>query len=72
LGNTLRVFWNDEELTTTPIENAELPTGYVGVYNFRFDLGGVSVLYDDLVLTAIDVVDTEERSFGDLKSLYNR
>lgn len=70
MGNSLRVFWNDEELTMAPIEDTALSSGFVGVYNFRFDLGGVSVLFDDLTLTGYGVVGGEEETFGGLKSRF--
>ena len=70
VGNTLRVFWNDEELTSVPVEDGALATGAVGVYNFRFDLGGVTVLYDDLKLTSTGIVSNEDESFGRLKARF--
>jgi len=68
-GSSFRVWWDGEELTAgSPIVDATNPTGYVGVYNFRFDLGGVTVLFDDLVLSSLGTVATYNRSWGAVKS----
>lgn len=50
-GNEFRCFVDDFELTTTPIVDNDVAAGWVGCYNFRFDLGNVPVLFDDLVLS---------------------
>jgi hypothetical protein len=70
LGNTFRCFWDGAELTTTPIVDSDLPTGYVGVYNFRFDLGGVPFYTDDLLLTGIGATVAERTTWGRVKALY--
>ena len=41
-----------------------LLTGFVGVYNFRFDLGNVPVYFDDLVLSTENVVPTRTTTLG--------
>lgn len=69
-GDEFRVWWNGEELTTTPIVDGTLQDGYVGVYNFRFDLGGVPVYFDDLQLSAFEPVDVNDESWGAVKSLF--
>src|SRR5262249_22599892 len=50
-GNRFWCFWDGTLLNPTAIVDGDLAGGWVGVYNFRFDLGGVPVLFDDLVLS---------------------
>jgi hypothetical protein len=73
-GSTFRCFWDDFELTTTPIDDTTSPllSGWVGAYNFRFDLGGVPVYYDDLLLSRLPTTATVAASWGGLKSRYRR
>src|SRR5262245_28367729 len=52
-GNTFRCFFDDFELTSTPVVDNDIASGWVGVYNFRFDLGNVPVYFDDLVLSCL-------------------
>lgn len=68
-GASFRCFWDGFELTTTPIADASLPSGWVGVYNFRFDIGGIPFLVDDLVLTPRTVAVLPS-SWTHLKNLY--
>jgi hypothetical protein len=56
IGDHFRCFFDDFELTTTPIIDASIPSGWVGCYNFRFDLGNVPVYFDDLVLSCVNEV----------------
>jgi hypothetical protein len=70
LGPSFRCFWDDFELTTTPIIDASLASGWVGVYNFRFDLGGVPALFDDLVLDSDTATPALAQTWGALKARY--
>lgn len=70
VGSTFRCYLDGNELTTAPIVDTDLPTGHVGVYSFRFDIGGLEFLVDDLVLTSQAPVRTENASWGKVKSLY--
>ncbi len=70
IGSSFRVWWDGYELTQgTPIVDSDLETGWVGVYNFRFDLGGVEVLYDDLQLS-VQTVPVKETTWGKVKAMY--
>ena len=69
-GTSFRCFFDDFELTSTPIADATLAAGYVGVYNFRFDLGSVPVYFDDLVLTGDPATPARTTTWGAVKSLY--
>ncbi len=75
VGGVFRCWWDETELTAppfgVPILDNSLPTGWVGVYNFRFDLGGVPVYFDDLILDGF-VTPTRPASWGAIKSLYRR
>jgi len=72
-GPSFRVFWDDHELTSEgPIVNDVLTEGWVGTYNFRFDLGGVPVYFDDLVLSSLDATPTRETTWGAIKSAFGR
>jgi hypothetical protein len=70
LGNTFRCFWDDVELTTAPIVDSDLSSGWVGVYNFRADLGGVPFYVDDLVLSPAPTVPVAPTTWGALKARY--
>ena len=72
IGGAFRCFWDGYELTTTPIMDSALPTGWVGVYNFRFDLGGVPFLTDDLLLTPAGETAVTTTSWGAVKGRYAR
>lgn len=77
-GCAFRCFFDDHELTDPmiPIVDGDLRTGWVGVYNFRFDLGGVDFLTDDLLLTVMDDQDqgcpvpTQRSTWGRVKATY--
>jgi hypothetical protein len=69
-GTSFRCFFDDFELTTTPIVDATFAAGYVGVYNFRFDLGSVPVYFDDLVLSGEPATPARRVTWGAVKSLY--
>lgn len=70
VGGSFRLWWDGYELTGgTPIADLDFLEGWVGCYNFRFDLGGVPVLFDDLTLSG-QAVGEEAMSWGAVKSLY--
>ena len=72
-GNKFRCFINGYELTTgTGIEdtNSPLLTGWVGCYNFRFDLGLVPVYFDDLLLSTDAASPAQASTWGGLKARY--
>lgn len=74
-ANAIRVWFDGFELTNgTPIIDASSPllTGFVGCYNFRFDLGNVPVYWDDFVLSNDAVVGARSISFGQLKSSFRK
>jgi len=81
-GSSFRCFMsdingNDVELTSsggvsTPIVDASpLLSGWVGAYNFRFDMGFVPVYFDDLTLTADGATPASSTSWGSLKARYH-
>ena len=72
VGNSFRCFWDGFELTTAPIMDGDLSTGWVGVYNFRFDLGGIPFLTDDLVLSPAGKTPASTKSWGEVKQRYSR
>ena len=69
-GASFRCFWDDFELTTTAIVDTSLATGWVGMYNFRFDLGGVPVYFDDALLSESTPTATVRQTWGELKARY--
>jgi len=52
-GNTFRCFFDDVELTAAPIVDNDIASGWVGVYQFRFDAGGIQAYFDDFKLTCL-------------------
>lgn len=70
VGDQFRCFIDDFELTTAPIVDTTLAAGWVGVYNFRFDLGGIPFYTDDLVLTDLSSTPARGASWGSVKALY--
>ena len=74
IGNTFSCFINGYDLTQgTPIVDTNNPilSGWVGCYNFRFDLGLQSVYFDDLVLNAyVPPTPTVQKSWGGVKARY--
>jgi hypothetical protein len=71
IGNTFRCYWDGFELTGgSPIVDSSIPTGWVGVYNFRFDLGNIPFYVDDLILDDLGVTPTVRTTWGELKSRY--
>lgn len=72
-ANMFRCWWDGAELTAgNPIIDATSPylTGFVGVYNFNFSVGGITAHFDDLVLSTEQVVAAKNTSWGRLKNLY--
>jgi hypothetical protein len=69
-GDTFRCYWNGYELPGTIQDVGGYASGWVGVYNFRFDLGEVPFLVDDLKLSSIKPVSVEETSWAAIKALY--
>jgi len=72
VGDMFRCYIDDFELTTTPIVDGDLSTGWVGVYNFRFDVGQIPFYTDDLLLNAAGPTPTSTTSWGRVKTLYRR
>ena len=72
VGNTFRCYWDGSELTTSPIVDGTIATGWVGVYNFRFDLGSIPFYVDDLILDDLGVTPTTRTTWGAVKSMYGR
>jgi len=70
VGNTFRCYWDGAEITTSPIVDSSIPTGWVGVYNFRFDLGNIPLYVDDLILDDLGATPTSRTTWGELKSRY--
>ena len=70
IGSSFRCFIDGHELTSagSPIVDASLATGWVGVYNFRFDLGGVPFLTDDLVLWDLGPTPALPSTWGQVKA----
>lgn len=71
VGDRFRCWWDDFEVTSIgslgPIVDATYPNGYVGVYNFRFDVGNIPFLTDDLILTDYIKTPAATASFGAVK-----
>ena len=70
IGSTFRCFWDGHELTATPIVDATIPAGWVGVYNFRFDLGNIPFYVDDLILNDLAKTPAARTSWGGVKRRY--
>ena len=70
IGNQIRCFWDGTELTTTPIVDSDLTGGWVGVYNFRFDIGSVPFYTDDLLLSPPPATPTADQTWGQVKKRY--
>ncbi len=72
LGPVFRCFFDGNELLPPPTPDADLTSGWVGVYNFRFDLGGIQALFDDLLLSPVDITPVARESWGGIKARYAR
>ena len=71
-GSNFRCFWDGFQLTSTPIVDTDLASGWVGCYNFRFDLGNVPVYFDDLILDGDVTTAAGRTTWGELKARYAR
>jgi hypothetical protein len=73
-ANAFRCFFDGFELTSGgPIIDdpaSALLTGFVGAYNFRFDISNIPVYFDDMKLSVDAVVPASNTSWGRLKALY--
>jgi hypothetical protein len=72
VGGTFRCFWDGFELPGGPILDNAIPAGWVGVYNFRFDLGNIPFYVDDLILDDLGATPTSRTTWGSLKDRYAR
>jgi hypothetical protein len=71
IGTSFRCWFDGYEFTAgTPIVDTSIASGYVGCYNFRFDLGGVPVYFDDLTLWAAGATPARKVTLGTLKQTY--
>lgn len=75
IANTFRLWFDNTELTAAsgPIVDANSPllTGWVGVYNFRFDIANLTTYFDDLALSNPgEATPTQASTWGRLKALY--
>jgi hypothetical protein len=70
VGSQIRCFWDGTEVTTTPVVDSQLTSGWAGVYNFRFDIGLIPFYTDDLLLSPAAPVPTTATSWGKVKALY--
>ncbi len=69
-GATFHLYFDGNELPGGPIVDADLGSGWVGVYNFRFDIGGIPFLVDDLVLESEDATAVAPMTWGGVKAQY--
>jgi Concanavalin A-like lectin/glucanases superfamily len=71
-GSSFRCFWDGFEVTTIgglgPIVDGTLTSGWVGVYNFRFDVGNIPFYVDDLLLDTEGPTPVESVSWGQVKT----
>jgi hypothetical protein len=73
IANSYRCFFDGYELTSAaPVLDLDNPllAGWVGVYNFRFDLGGIAFLVDDLLLSPAGTTPLARSSWGEVKARY--
>ena len=69
IANTFRLYWDGYEVTQgTPIVDSSFATGWVGVYNFKADLGQIPVYFDDMALTPEGATPTTSSTWGALKA----
>ena len=75
-GTIFRCFIDDFELTaldgTPPVDDAALPTGWVGVYNFSAFTGGVPFYTDDLTLSDLGPTPAHAASWGSVKTRWTK
>jgi len=72
-GNGFQCYFDGFELTggvpIIDLSSPSLSSGWVGAYNFRFDLGDIPVYFDDLVLNGL-ATPVRPASWGAIKALY--
>ncbi len=68
-GGSFQCFWNGYQLPGA-IDDSTYAAGWVGVYNFRFDIGQVPFLVDDLKLGTIKPLSVDASSWAAIKALY--
>ena len=74
-GGQIRCFFDDFELTSDaqgPLVDATTPAGWVGCYNFRFDVGHIDAYFDDLILTCPNPVAVDFHLFPGWLNLRSR
>lgn len=72
-ADTFRCYLDGVELTSGSgiVDPSPLLTGWVGAYNFRFDVGLVPVYFDDFILTAnLGPTAARNQSWGQVKARY--
>lgn len=72
-NDTFRCWLDGVELTTgSGIQDTSSPllTGWVGAYNFRFDVGLVPVYFDDLTLSVDAATPAHTATWGQVKARY--
>lgn len=69
-GSSFRCFFDNFELTSTPIVDSDFTSGWAGVYHFKFGASGFEAYFDDLVLNGDIAVPAAGMTWGALKSLY--
>jgi hypothetical protein len=70
VADSFKCYWDDFEVTSIgggAVHDATYPNGYVGVYNFRFDVGNIPFLTDDLTLTDYIKTPAATTSLGAVK-----
>ncbi len=70
VGSKFRCFFDNVELTTTPIEDTQFPTGWVGAYHFKFGATGFEAQFDDLALFSGDATPVANTTWSELKRRY--
>jgi len=75
IESTFRCFWDGFEVTSLPggpVVDATFRTGWVGVYNFRFDVGNIPFQTDDLVLVDLRKTPAAPATLGEVKRRWAR
>jgi hypothetical protein len=68
--STFRCYWDGFEVTSQGgaiMDSVALASGWVGVYNFRFDIGRIPFYTDDLILTALGATPAHPASWGEVR-----
>jgi hypothetical protein len=70
-GGKFRCYWDGFEVTSlgpgAVVDSMPLGTGWVGVYNFRFDQGGIPFYSDDLTLKTVGATPARTASWGEVR-----